>query len=85
MFQQIDAPTSVQSDGSKEFMYGVTDDMDQEMRERLLDVTKEEIQEVAQKYLVDVPADRQAVCLLGGRKEWVGEDWVIKQLRMTEG
>jgi presequence protease len=84
VFQQIDAPTSVSSDGSKEFMYGITEEMDQKMRERLLDVTKDEIQEVAQQYLIDIPADQQAVCLLGEKKDWIGEDWDVKQLRMTE-
>lgn len=85
VFQQIDAPISVQSDGSKEFMYGITDDMDQEMRERLLDVTKEDIQEVAQKYLVEASDDQQAICVLGGKKEWVGENWDVKHLQMAEG
>jgi presequence protease len=85
VFQQIDAPTSVQSDGSKEFMYNITDDMDQTMRERLLDVTREDIQEVAQKYLVDTPADQLAICLLGEKKDWVGDEWDVKHLRMTEG
>ena len=84
VFQQIDAPTSVQSDGSKQFVYGITEEMDQKMRERLLDVTNEEIQEVAQKYLVDTHADQQAICVLGEKKDWVGEDWEIKQLRMME-
>lgn len=84
VFQQLDAPTSVQSDGSKEFTYSITEDMDQKMRERLLDVTKEDIQEVAQRYLVDAPADKQAVSLLGEKKDWVGNDWDVKQLRMIE-
>ena len=30
VFQQIDAPTSVSSDASKQFMYGITEDMDQQ-------------------------------------------------------
>jgi presequence protease len=85
VFQQIDAPTSVQSDGAKDFMYNITEEMDQVMRERLLDVTSEDIQEVAQKYLVDAPADQQAVCLLGAKKEWVGDEWDVKHLRMTVG
>jgi presequence protease len=85
VFQQIDAPTSVQSDGSKAFMYGITEDMDQKMRESLLDVTKGDIQEAAQKYLVDLPADQQAVCLLGEKKDWLNNDWDVKHLRMMEG
>jgi Zn-dependent M16 (insulinase) family peptidase len=85
VFQQIDAPTSVKSDASKEFMLGITEDMDQQMRERLLDVTKQDVQAVAQKYLVDVPEDRKSICILGEKKEWVGKDpesWQMKHLKM---
>ncbi|ERF74134.1 Mitochondrial presequence protease [Endocarpon pusillum Z07020] len=85
VFQQIDAPTSVRNDGSKEFMYSITEDMDQKMRERLLDVTRDDIQKAAQQYLVDISADQQAVCILGEKKDWVGNDWDVKHLRMTEG
>jgi presequence protease len=83
VFQQIDAPTSVKSDASKEFMLGITEDMDQQMRERLLDVTKQDVQAVAQKYLVDILDDRKAVCVLGEQKEWVGKDpetWQLKHI-----
>jgi Zn-dependent M16 (insulinase) family peptidase len=86
VFQQIDAPTSVKSDASKEFMLGITEDMDQQMRERLLDVTKHDVQSVAQKYLVDVPEDRKSVCILGEKKEWVGKDpesWQMKYIKMA--
>ena len=86
LFQDIDAPRSVSSDGSKEFMYGITEDMDQEMRERLLEVSKEDVQRVAQKYLVDLPADLKAACVLGEKKEWVEQDpeaWQVKTLNMS--
>lgn len=86
VFQQIDAPTSVKSDASKEFMLGITEDMDQQMRERLLDVTKHDVQSVAQKYLVDVPEDRKSVCILGEKKGWVGKDpesWQMKCIKMA--
>ena len=85
VFQQIDAPTSVSSDGSKEFTLGITDEMEQKMRESLLDVTKEDVQKVAQKYLVDVAPKRQAVCVIGERKAWAEEgEWQVKQLRMGD-
>lgn len=86
VFQQIDAPTSVKSDASKEFMLGITEDMDQKMRERLLDVTKQDVQAAAQKYLVDVPDDRKAVCVLGEKKDWVGKEpktWQLKHIKMA--
>lgn len=86
VFQQIDAPTSVSSDGSKEFMYGITEEMDQKMREELLDVTKDDVQTVAQKYLVGVDPGLQSVCVLGEKKAWVeeGNQWQVKQLKMTD-
>merc|ERR1712230_2155 len=55
LFQQIDAPTSVNSDGSREFSFGITEEMEQQLRERLLDVTKDDVQRVAQQYLVELP------------------------------
>ena len=85
VFQQIDAPTSVSSDGSKEFMLGITAEMEQKMRENLLDVTKEDVQSVAQKYLVDVETDQQAVCVLGEKKAWVEDGkWQVKRLKMAD-
>ena len=85
VFQQIDAPMSVSSDGSKEFMLGITEEMDQKMREDLLDVTKEDVQSVAQKYLVDIQAEHQATCVLGEKKAWVEEgEWQVKQLKMGD-
>ena len=85
VFQQIDAPMSVSSDGSKEFMLGITEEMDQKMREDLLDVTKEDVQSAAQKYLVDIQAEHQAACVLGEKKAWVEEgEWQVKQLKMGD-
>lgn len=84
VFQQIDAPTSVSGDGSKEFMYGITEDMDQQMREQLLDVSKDDVQQAAQKYLVELPDHLRSVCILGEKKEWIGKDpetWQINHLR----
>ena len=84
VFQQLDAPTSVSGEAGKEFMYGITEDMDQKMREQLLDVTKDDVQRVAQQYLVDLPADQRSVCMLGEKKDWVGQDpqsWQVKHLK----
>ena len=86
IFQRIDAPTSVSSEASKEFMYGITEDMDQEMRERLLSVTKDSVQKVAQKYLVELPAKLKSFCILGEQKDWVAQDpepWQVKSLKMS--
>jgi Zn-dependent M16 (insulinase) family peptidase len=85
VFQQIDAPMSVSTDGSKEFMLGITEEMDQKIREDLLDVTTADVQTVAQKYLVDVKTNQQAVCVLGEKKAWVDEgEWQVRQLKTGE-
>ena len=86
IFQQIDSPTSVSSDAAMEFMLGITEEMDQKRREDLLDVTKDDVQAVAQKYLVDPAADQQTTCILGEKKSWVDVDgqWQTKYLRMSE-
>jgi Zn-dependent M16 (insulinase) family peptidase len=86
IFQGIDAPRSVSSEASKEFMYGITEEMDQQMRERLLGVTKDDVQRVAQKYLIDLPSDLKSVCVLGEKKDWVEQDqeqWQLKSLKMS--
>lgn len=84
IFQGIDAPTSVSGEAGKEFLYGITEDMDQKMRESLLDVTKDDVQRVAQKYLVDPSPEFKSTCILGEKKEWAEQDsWQIKSLKMT--
>lgn len=86
LFQQIDAPTSVSGDASKEFLFGISQEMEQVMRERLLDVNGEDIRRVAQKYLVELPEEKRATCVLGEKKEWIGSDprpWDVRYLKMA--
>ena len=85
LFQGIDAPTSVSGDGSKEFMTGITQDMDQDMRQRLLSATKNDVQRVAQKYLVDAKEDSVSTAILGEKKTWVeeSEKWQVKGLNIS--
>ncbi|KAK4940464.1 Mitochondrial presequence protease [Elasticomyces elasticus] len=86
IFQGIDAPRSVSGEGGKEFLYGITEEMDQKMRESLLDVTKQDVQRVAQKYLVELPTDSKSVCILGEKKDWIEQDpeqWQTRSLKMS--
>ena len=92
LFQGVDAPTSPMSDGSVEFTYGITGEMRQRRREELLDVKKEDVWRVAEKYLVKPAAEDVGVCLLGPKKSWVndevdghGRKWDVKTLAMTNG
>jgi presequence protease len=85
VFQSIDAPESVNSEGMARFLYGITPEMQQRRREQLLDVTPEQVNEVAQKYLVE-GIDGASTAVLGEQKDWVKEQdgWQIKHLGPLE-
>ena len=58
------------------FLSGVSDEMLQERRERLLDVSKEQVREVAQKYVVDALEEgNERIVFLGEKKPWVDGTW----------
>lgn len=84
VFQAYDGPESVAYEGSRLLMSGITDDMMQERRERLLDVTSEQIQQVADEYLVK-RANEANVTILGAKQDWVSKDngWELQDLGMA--
>lgn len=85
VFQSVDAPQSVSQEGMTRFVSGVSEEMVQERRERLLDVTKEEVQTVAQKYLVDSLENNQGnMVFLGEQKPWVDGSWEIRKLGLAQ-
>ncbi|KAI8391039.1 peptidase M16C associated-domain-containing protein [Radiomyces spectabilis] len=51
IFQNIDAPLSVSSEGMLQFIHGVSYDMQQQRREQLFNVTQDDVHRVANKYL----------------------------------
>ncbi|VVT44956.1 uncharacterized protein SAPINGB_P000590 [Magnusiomyces paraingens] len=58
IFQSIDAPISPRSEISSQFVHGVTNELRQARRTALLNVTLDDIKQVAEKYLVStVEAD----------------------------
>lgn len=83
-FQSYDAPQSVSREGMRLFLSGVTDDMLQERRERLLDVTAEQVKTVADEFLVK-RAFEASVAILGEKKDWVTEanGWEVRDLGMA--
>jgi Zn-dependent M16 (insulinase) family peptidase len=84
VFQSVDAPKSVSAEGMTRFLSGVSDEMAQERRERLLDVTKEQVREVAQTYIVDALAKGQGrVAFLGEKKPWVDGSWETKDMGIS--
>jgi len=77
VFQSLDAPTAPGSKGQGYFISDVTDDMRQENRDKLLCVTKESIQQAAEKYLRNPEA--LGVTVIGPENEAIKSDkeWII--------
>jgi hypothetical protein len=84
VFQGVDAPHSVSEEGMSRFLSGVSDEMRQERRERLLDVTKDQVREVAQQYIVDaLKKDQGRMAFLGEKRSWVDSTWEIKDMGIS--
>lgn len=85
VFQGVDAPESVSQEGMTRFLSGVDEAMEQTKREQLLDVKKEDIREVAQRYLVEGMRDAR-IAVLGEKKDWIKEEagWSIKSMDLSK-
>ncbi|KAM0283408.1 hypothetical protein ACHAQH_002531 [Verticillium albo-atrum] len=81
IFQSVDAPRSVNEEGMGRLLSGITDEMKQTRREQLLDVTKEQVRAVAQKFLVDgLKKEEERVAFLGEKRNWVDATWKIQEM-----
>ncbi|KAK9479896.1 peptidase M16C associated-domain-containing protein [Lipomyces japonicus] len=80
IFQGIDAPTSVQSEGMIYFLQGIDDDARQVRRQQLLNVGISDVKDAASKYLV-ATAHQRNTALLGVPDESVSESngWRIAE------
>ena len=85
VFQGIDAPESVSQEGMTRFVSGIDEAMEQTKREQLLDVKKEDIREVAQRFLVEGMKDAR-IAVLGEQKHWIKEEagWSIKSMDLSK-
>lgn len=83
VFQSVDAPRSVNTEGMDRFLSGITDEMKQKRREEMLDVTKDDVREVAQTYIVDALAkEEERVVFLGAKQDWVNKSWKINEMNV---
>ncbi|CAD6503276.1 BgTH12-02943 [Blumeria graminis f. sp. triticale] len=84
VFQGVDAPKSVSSEGMARFLSGITDNLIQERRERLLDVSSEQVKDVAQKYIVaGIESHKEGIAFLGELEPWMDDSWQICKLGMN--
>lgn len=83
VFQGLDAPRSVSEEGMTRFVTGVTPEMEQVRREQLLDVSKSQVRDAAEKFLLQgLKVGNTAV--LGEKKAFAEESkgWTIQDLGM---
>lgn len=74
VFQSVDAPESVSEEGMARFLHGVDESMEQERRERLLDVSLGQLKDVAEKYVAGVGVDETKdsnTAVLGARADFI--------------
>ncbi len=84
VFQSVDAPQSVSDEGMTRFLSGVSEEMMQERRERLLDVTKEQVREVAQTYVVDaLERGEGRMVFLGEKQPWIDGSWETRHMGIS--
>jgi Zn-dependent M16 (insulinase) family peptidase len=84
VFKSIDAPRSVSTEGMDHFVSGITKQMKQTRREQLLDVTKDQVREVAQKYIVDALAGgKERIAFLGEKRDWVDSTWTVREMNVN--
>ncbi|CAG2163811.1 unnamed protein product [Oppiella nova] len=80
VFQDVDHPIMPSEQGLECFVNGITDQMKHDYRMRLLDVTKTDIEEVAQRYLVN-ETSKSGVILIGPRNDRTVSDakWLVTE------
>jgi Zn-dependent M16 (insulinase) family peptidase len=84
VFQAVDAPKNVSEEGMTRFLSGVDGAMQQERRERMLDVTGEMVRDVAQEYVVEgLEKEQERVVFLGEKKEWVDGSWREERMKVA--
>lgn len=86
VFQGLDAPKSVNKAGMEQFLYGITQEMRQKRREQLLDVSREQVREVAQKYVVEgLGKEAERAVFLGEKAAWVDAKWKVENMNVNGG
>lgn len=86
VFSSIDAPESVSEEGMSKFLSGVDEGMAQKRREELLDVTADQVRNVAQEYVVEgLEKEKERVVLLGEKKALLDDSWEVRELKVAEG
>lgn len=80
IFQSVDAPMNISSQGSNTFFDGITDDMKQQRREHFLETSMKDVQDVFAKYL---KLPKQSVTVIGDNNLMnAPSDWKVRNLNV---
>ena len=85
VFQNVDAPESVSQEGMTRFLSGIDEEMEQKKREQMLDVTKQDVQDVAHKYLVE-GMKNATTAMLGKDQAFIKEQvgWDTRNIELSK-
>ncbi|KAM9936667.1 hypothetical protein OXX80_003771 [Metschnikowia pulcherrima] len=79
IFQSVDAPSHISSEGAALFLESITDEMRQERRERFLDVGLQDLQDANEKYLQN--GEHNVFTVLGDASSLgADETWTVKSI-----
>ncbi|ODV83677.1 hypothetical protein CANARDRAFT_29675 [[Candida] arabinofermentans NRRL YB-2248] len=78
IFQRLDAPISVRSEGMGLFNYGIDDDMKQERREALLDCDLDDVVNVSEKYFTGT--SKKSDVIIGNFNDSETKEWNVIKL-----
>ncbi|KAJ2806107.1 Mitochondrial presequence protease, partial [Coemansia guatemalensis] len=82
VFGDLDTPLSVADEGMAYFTAGISDDMRQERREQFFEVTKNDLKDVANKYLAsDEARQHTSVAVIGEEGLDMAGDWRREKLQ----
>nr|POE82737.1 mitochondrial presequence protease [Quercus suber] len=81
VFQQADAPISVNREGMSRFLSGIDDAMEQQRREWLLDVNARDVQAAAETLATRIQNGEDNIVMLGEKKSWLkDEEWRVEDM-----
>jgi hypothetical protein len=85
IFQSVDAPQAVGDEGITRFLSGVSEEIVQGRRERILDVTSEQVRKVAQEYIVNaLEEEKGRMVFLGEKKPWIDGTWETRDMDISQ-
>ncbi|EMG49156.1 CYM1 Mitochondrial presequence protease [Candida maltosa Xu316] len=81
IFQSVDAPINISSQGASEFFQNIDDNLRQERRENFLSTTNQDLQLVTEKYLVG--DENNQVTVIGDNEILkASDDWKIRSMQV---